>query len=328
MQRRLAALFLAMLGVAAPRLALAQTSLSNQAWPSKPVKVVVPFAPGGGIDVMARLMSAKLQASLNTPVIVENRGGVGGVLGSDYVAKQPADGHTILFNTNGQAISAATFKTLPFDPVRDFTAVTQLYATNLLLAGSKKLAARNFRELVALAKSKPGALNYGSSGIGNPLHLTMELLKLKAGMDIQMVPYKSDGEIINALLGGQVDVGILPLVNGKEQVLAGALNGIAVTASYRARGLDVPTIAEQGLAGFEAGGWQALFVAAKTPDEIVKRIQVEARKAFQSPDIQPRVETFALTDVFSTPEEFAAFYRSEIENFKRIVREANIPLQE
>jgi tripartite-type tricarboxylate transporter receptor subunit TctC len=323
MLRRLALLTTLALACAALPL-----SASAQTWPSKPIRIVVPFAPGGAIDVMARLLAAKLQDSLKTPVIVENKAGVGGNLGADYVAKQPADGYTILYNTNGQAISPATYKSLPFDPFRDFIPVTQLFSSNLLLAANMKVPAKTFPEFVALVKSKPGVLNYGSSGVGNPLHLTMELLKLETRMDIQMVPYKSDGEIINGLLTGDVDAAIIPVVTGKEHVLAGALRGLGVTAARRAKGFDVPTIAEQGVPNFDVGGWQGLFVAAKTPMEIVRRIQVESQKAFEQPDMQARVDNFALTNVFSTPEAFAAFYKSDVENFKRIVREAKIPVQE
>ena len=288
----------------------------------------MPFAPGGAIDVMARLLSARLQDNLKVPVIVENRGGVGGVLGSDYVAKQPADGYTILFNTNGHAIAPATFKSLPFDPFRDFTPVTQLFSTNLLVVGGHKLPAKNFREFVALAKSKPGALNYGSSGVGNPLHLTMELLKLKAGMDVQMVPFRSDGDILNAMAAGTVDVAVVPLVTGKEHVKSGELHGLGLTAKRRAPDLDVAPIAEQGLPDFDTGGWQALFVAAGTPMEIVRRIREEAIKVFEEPAIKARTDGFGLIPVFSTPEEFARFYREDVEGFKRIVRDAKIPLQE
>ena len=299
-----------------------------QTWPSKTIRIIVPFAPGGAIDVMARLLAAKMQESLQSTVIIENKPGVGGNLGADYVAKQPGDGYTILYNTNGQAISPATYKSLPFDPFRDFIPVTQLFSSNLLLAANTKVQAKNLQELVTLAKANPGKLNYGSSGIGNPLHLTMELLKLRTGMDIQMVPFKSDGEIINALLNGDVEVAVVPAITGKEHVLGGALRGLAMTAAHRAKGLDVPTVAEQGVANFNSGGWQGLFVAARTPDEIVQRIQIESKKAFESPELQARVENFALANVFSTPEQFAAFYKSEVENFKRIVRDAKIGLQE
>ncbi len=303
-------------------------SACAQTWPSKTIRIIVPFAPGGAIDVMARLLGAKMQDSLQSPVIVENKPGVGGNLGADYVAKQPADGYTILYNTNGQAISPATYKSLPFDPFRDFIPVTQLFSSNLLLAANMKVQATNLQELVALAKARPGKLNYGSSGVGNPLHLTMELLKLRTGVDIQMVPYKSDGEIINALLTGDVDVAVVPVVTGKEHVLAGALRSLAVTAARRAKGLDVATVTEQGVPDFDAGGWQGLFVAAKTPGDIVKRIEIESKKAFEGPDMQARVENYALANVFSSSEQFTAFYKNEVDNFKRIVRDAKIGLQE
>jgi tripartite-type tricarboxylate transporter receptor subunit TctC len=299
-----------------------------QTWPTRTVKIVVPFAPGGAIDVMARLLATKMQDSLKQPVIVENRAGVGGNLGADYVAKQPADGYTILYNTNGQAISPATYKSLPFDPFRDFAPVTQIFSSNLLLVASPKLPVKGFQEFVSLVKANPGKFNYGSSGVGNPLHLTMELLKLRTGMDIQMVAYKSDGEIINAVLGAQIDAAIVPVVTGKQHVLAGAMKGLGVTAAHRAPGLDVPTIAEQGLPDFDAGGWQGLFMAAKTPPDIVARVQLEAKKAFDAPDMAAKIESFGLTGVYSTPEAFADFYRKDVDNFKRVVREAKIPLQE
>lgn len=306
----------------------AASSAEAQTWPSRTIRIVVPFAPGGAIDVMARLLAARMQESLQNPVIVENKAGAGGNLGADYVAKQPADGYAILYNTNGQAISPATYKSLPFDPFRDFIPVSQLFASNLLLAATPKLNVQTLPELIARAQSAPGKLNYGSTGVGNPLHLTMELLKLRTGMDIQMVPYKSDGEIANALFTGDVDVAVMPVVTAKEHVLAGALRGLAVTANRRAIGLDVPTVSEQGIADFDAGGWQGLFVAANTPDPIVKRIQIEAKKAFEPQAMQERVNNFALINVFSTSEEFAAFYKADVENFRRIVREAKIPLQE
>lgn len=306
----------------------AAVSAQAQTWPSKTIRIIVPFAPGGAIDVMARLLAARMQESLKSSVIVENKAGVGGNLGADYVAKQPGDGYTILYNTNGQAISPATYKSLPFDPFRDFIPVSQLFASNLLLAATPKLNIKTLPDLVAYAKANPGKLNYGSSGVGNPLHLTMELLKLRTGIEVQMVPYKGDGEIVNALFTGDVDVAVVPVVTGKEHVITGALRGLAVTANRRAIGLDVPTVSEQGISDFDAGGWQGLFVPANTPKDIVQRIQVEAKKAFEPQAMQERVNNFALINVFSTSEEFTAFYKADVENFRRIVREAKIPLQE
>ena len=300
-----------------------------QPWPQKPIKLVVPFAPGGAVDGVARLFTTKFQESLKVPVVVENRAGAGGNIGVDLVAKSPPDGYTILLNTNGQAISPATYKSLPWDPFRDFIPVTQLLATNMLFVTSPKLPVNNLQEFFALAKAKPGALNYASSGIGNALHLTFELLKLRTGADIQMVPFRGDGEIINALVAGQVEAALIPISTGRAQVESGAIKGLAVTTLQRARGLEqIPTVAEQGLPGFNAAGWQSLFVPAKTPKEIVDRIYREAKAALAAPDVLQRLEGFSVIPVGSTPEEFAAVYKADVESFRKIVQEARIPLQE
>ena len=300
-----------------------------QSWPSKPIRLVVPFAAGGAVDGVARIFAAKFQDSLKVPVVVENRAGAGGNIGVDSVAKSPPDGYTILLNTNGQAVSPAIYKSLPWDPFRDFTPITQLMSTNMIFVVSPKVPAKTLQEFFALAKARPGALNYASSGIGNALHLTFELLKLRTGTDIQMVPYRGDAEILNALIAGDVEASLMPISTGKAQVESGAIRALAVTTPQRAKGLEwIPTVAEQGLPGFSAGGWQALFAPAKTPVEIVERIYQESLKALQAPDVLQRLEGFAVIPVGSSPAEFAAAYRDEVENFKKIVREAKIPLQE
>ena len=188
-----------------PRTALAQP------YPSKPVRIVVPFAAGGAVDQLARILGAKLQESFGQPVIVENRAGAGGTTGANDVAKAPPDGYTILQNTNGQAISPAIYKSLPFDTLRDFIPVTQLVATSTVLVANPKLPARSLKELIALAKAKPGGLNYGMTGVGNSLHLTMEMFKRAAGIDIQAIPYRGDAPLNTALIAGEIDVAIVPL---------------------------------------------------------------------------------------------------------------------
>jgi tripartite-type tricarboxylate transporter receptor subunit TctC len=299
-----------------------------QVYPSKPIRIVVPFIAGGAIDALARIVGAKMQESMNVAIIVENRPGAGGNVGTEVVAKSAPDGYTILLNSNGQAISPATFKSLSWDPVRDFIPVTQLVATNLVLVASNETPARNLQEFLALAKAKPGVLNYASTGIGNPLHLTMELLKLRAGVEIQMVSFRSDGEIINALMGNFVQAAIVPIATGKAQIEQGTVRGIAVTGAQRAKGLDLATVGEQGVADFAIGGWQGFFVAAKTPPAIVDRIYRETRKALDMPDVQQRLDSFANVPVGSTPEEFEKFYVSELASFKALVAAAKIPLQE
>src|SRR5215471_17547248 len=194
------------LALALAAFALHASGAVAQTYPNKPIRIVVPFVAGGAVDMLARMLGAKLSESLGQPVIVENRPGGGGNVATDAVAKSPPDGYTILQNTNGQAISPALHRALPFDAVNDFIPVTQLVASDLVLAASPRLAANSVRELIARAKAQPGGLNYGMSGIGNPLHLTMEMLKIAAGIDLQPVPYRGDSAIFQALITGEVQV--------------------------------------------------------------------------------------------------------------------------
>jgi len=189
--------------VALLTLGLTHGEARAQAYPSKPVRVIVPFAAGGAVDALARIVAAKLQEGLGQPVVVENRAGAGGNTGADAVAKSPADGYTILQNTNGQAISPAIYRTLPFDTLKDFIPVTQLVATSTVLVANTKLPAKSVKELIALAKASPGKLNYGMTGVGNSLHLTMEMLKRAAGIDIQAIPYRGDAPLNTALMAGE-----------------------------------------------------------------------------------------------------------------------------
>jgi tripartite-type tricarboxylate transporter receptor subunit TctC len=319
---------LKVLGLALGGLAVASAAMA-QDWPTKPIHVVVPFSPGGAVDGVARIFAAKFQESMKVSVIVDNKPGAGGNLGADYVAKQAPDGYTILLNTNGQAISPATYKHLSWDPFRDFIPVTELIGTSMIFVASPKLPVKTLPEFIALAKSKPGVFNYASTGVGNALHLTMELIKLRTGMDIQMVPFRGDAEIVSALIGGDVQVALIPISSGKGQVESGSVRALAVTSPERLAGLEqVPTVAEQGLPGFSAGGWQSLFLPARTPRAIVDRFQQEGRKALAAPEVQKRLAGFSVTPVGSSPDEFAAVYKADVESFKEIVRAAKIPLQE
>ncbi len=214
MKRLCSAILLAALGLnAGPGLA--------QGYPSKPMRIIVPFVAGGAVDTLARMMGAKLAETFDQPVIVENRPGAGGNVAADAVAKSPPDGYTILQNTNGQAISPAIYRSLPFDVVKDFIPVTQLVASQLVLVASPKLEATSVRELIALAKAKPGRLNYGMTGVGNPLHLTMEMFKTAAGVDIQAVPYKGDAAIFPALITGEIHVAVVPMATSRRTCAGG-----------------------------------------------------------------------------------------------------------
>ncbi|HEY7662115.1 MAG TPA: tripartite tricarboxylate transporter substrate binding protein [Xanthobacteraceae bacterium] len=315
--------------IALAMLALHGSGAVAQPYPSKPIHIVVPFVAGGAVDTLARMMGGKLSESLRQPVIVENRPGAGGNVAADAVAKSPPDGYTILQNTNGQAISPAIYRALPFDVVRDFIPVTQLVASQLVLVASPKLTARSLGELVALAKAKPGALNYGMTGVGNPLHLTMEMLKTAAGVDIQPVPYKGDAAIFPALITGEIQVAVVPMATALPQVEGGSVRALAVAGAIRSAALpDVPTVAESGLAGFESSSWQGWFVPANTPPAIVGAIQQAAKSALAAPDLRERLRITGNEAVASTPAEFDARFRADLAKFAKIVREAHISPQD
>jgi tripartite-type tricarboxylate transporter receptor subunit TctC len=300
-----------------------------QTYPNKPVRLIVPFAAGGAVDVLARIVGNKLQEALHQPFIVESKPGAGGNLGADLVAKSPPDGYTILITPNGQAISPSLYKNLPYDGRNDLLPVTQLVASNLVLVTSASSQITSLPGLIALAKAKPGSLNYGSSGIGNPLHLTMEMFKHAAGVDILPIPYKSDAEINTALIGRDVQVAVVPLATARQLIESGQLRALGVTGPRRASAMpDIPTVAEAGLPGFESSSWQGFFVAAKTPRDIVAKIQQETAKALRLPDVLERLRAFTYEPVGSTPEEFGAYFRTEIDKFAKVVEDAHIPKQD
>jgi tripartite-type tricarboxylate transporter receptor subunit TctC len=308
--------------------ATAHSPTLAQPYPSKPVRVIVPFAAGGAVDQLARIVTGKLQESFGQPVVVENRAGAGGTTGANDVAKAAADGYTILQNTNGQAISPATYKSLPFDTLRDFIPVTQLVATSTVLVANTKLPVRSARELVALAKAKPGSLNYGMTGVGNSLHLTMEMFKRAAGIDIQPIPYRGDAPLNTALIAGEIDVAVVPLAAIVPHVQSGAIRALAVSSAKRSPLLpDVQTLSEDAVPGFEASGWQGWFVPAKTPPDIVATIHRETAKIIADPAIAKRLLAMGNEPVGSTPEAFAAKFRDDVARFAKIIKEAGIPLQ-
>jgi tripartite-type tricarboxylate transporter receptor subunit TctC len=300
-----------------------------QNYPVKPIRVVVPFVAGGAVDSMARLVSPKMSDALGQPVLIDNRPGAGGNIGADAVAKAAPDGYTILLNTNGHAISPALYRKLPFDVEKDFTPVSQLVATTLVLVSNPKLPAASVKELIALAKSRPGGLNYGSTGVGNPLHLSMELLKLSAAVDIVPVPYKGDAPLNTALMAGEIDVAIVPLSTSLQFIKSGRLRALGVTSAKRSAALpDVPTVAEAAVAGFESSSWLGLLAPGRTPHEVVDLIQRSAAKALEAPDVRERIHALGQEIVASTPEEFEAKVKADLAKFARIVREARIPLQD
>jgi tripartite-type tricarboxylate transporter receptor subunit TctC len=300
-----------------------------QTFPSKTVKLVVPAPAGGAIDTVTRALAQKLVDIWSQQVLVENRAGAGGNIGADVVAKAAPDGHTLLVTIIGLAISPSLYKKLPFDPIVDFAPVTQLVSSYTVLAATPDLPANSFKELVALAKAKPGTINYGSTGIGFPPHLYMEQIKLLAGIDIVHIPYKGDAEQIPALIRGEVQVAILPTVTAVPHIRTGRLRALAITSQTRKAALpDVPPLIEAGLPGYEAVGWIGVFAPAKTPHGVVQTIQKGFAGAVHNPDIKERWPSWGYEPVASLPEQFAARFKDDVANFAKVIKTAGIPLQE
>lgn len=300
-----------------------------QSYPSRTVTIVTPFAPGGPVDAMARVFAAKLNESMGQAVIVENRAGGGGTLGMNSVAKAEPDGYTLLYTPNSIAINPALYRKLPFDPEKDLAAISQALSTTLVLAAHPKVRISTVPELIALAKAQPGKLNFGSSGVGDPLQLAMEMLKTSTGVDLVAIPYKGQGPMFAALLGGEVEVAVVSLQAALAPSRSGQLRILAVTGSKRSIAIpDVPTVAEAGVPGYDISSWHGFFAPAGTPKEVIARLHREVHRAAHLPDVRQRVEATGNEVVGSTPEEFAAKLRADVARFKKIVQDARIPYQD
>jgi tripartite-type tricarboxylate transporter receptor subunit TctC len=300
-----------------------------QGFPNRPIRIIVPFAPGGSADGTARLVAPGMTELLGQPVIVENRPGGNGNIAAEAVAKAAPDGYTLLLAASNFAPVAVLSRNLPFDPIKDFTAVSQLIATEFALVAHSRLQVGTLKELVTLAKSKPGALNYGSSGVANPLHLAMELLKTSAGVDIVPIPYKGDGPLFQALIAGEVDVAVVGLSQILPHIKSGRVKALGVTSAKRSSAMpEIPTIAEQGVASIDTPGWHALFAPGRTPRQVVETIAQAASKAVNSAESRERLAARGQEAVGSTPAEFDAKFKAEIVKFSDIVKNSRIPLQD
>jgi tripartite-type tricarboxylate transporter receptor subunit TctC len=295
-------------------------------YPNRPVRIIVPFAPGGGVDTVGRIVAAKMSELLGQPVIIENRGGAGGNIGTAMAAKSPPDGYTILYTTSGHAISPALYRSLPFDAVKDFVPITQILATTFVLVVKPSLPANSVQELIVLAKSRPGSLNFGSAGPGTSLHMAMEMFKQAAGLDMAHVPYRGDAPLQAALIGGEVDLGMVPQSTGLPHIESRALRALAVIGAQRSPVLpQVPTFAEAGVAGLEGRSWNGFFAPAGTPPEIVAAIHKAATASLAAPEVRNRILGMGQDPVGGTPEEFDALFKADLARFARIVEQAKIP---
>ena len=296
-----------------------------QSYPSKPVRVVVPFPPGGGTDIVARTVTPKMAEILGQPFIIENRAGAGGNIGTEAVAKSPADGYTLLVASASTAINTTLIPNLPWDLSRDFAPVVLMVVNNHLLAAHPSLPANNVQELLALARAKPGYITYASYGPGSSAHLTAELFKLMAGVDLLHVPYKGAAPAVNDLLGGQVNIMFADVAALLAHIKSGKLKALGIGAAKRFEGLpEVPTIAESGVPGFEAGGFLGLVAPAGTPPAVINALNAAAQKSLAMPDVRERLIALASPPVGGTPEQFGQHIKREMDKWARVIRAANI----
>jgi tripartite-type tricarboxylate transporter receptor subunit TctC len=319
LSRLLAALSFAM------ALCLAAGAASAQAWPSKPLKVIVPFTPGSATDIVARTVTERLSVQIGQPVLVENRPGAGGTIGQALVAKAEPDGYTILVHSSSHTVTPSTFASLPFDTQRDFSGITPLaFVPNLLVIAPSK-GIRSVRELVAAAKAKPGSMNYASAGIGSATQLNAERFRLGAGIEGVHVPFKGTPEALTEIITGRVDYYFCPVASALPYLADGRMLALAAGSSKRSAALpDLPTTVEAGIPNSDYNFWVGMLVPGKTPRDVVARLHQETVKAIQAPDVRDRMAKLGADPHILTPEQFDAFIRDEIVSNAALVKAAGI----
>jgi len=303
-------------------LSICATAACAQNYPAKTIRMIVPFPAGGATDIVARLVAQKLSEAWGQQVIVDNRGGAAGTIGSDLAAKAPPDGYTILVGTSStHAIAQSLYTRLPYDSVKDFLPVVGLATSTITLSAHPSVPAKNVKELIALAKAKPDALSFASSGSGGVSHLVGEMFKSQAGIQMLHVPYKGDAPALADLVGGQVSLEFGTAVSFLPYIQSGKLKALAVTSRQRSPVLpDVPTVAESGLKGFEALQWYGLFAPKGTPADIAARLNAETLKIVRTPEIKERFAKLASEILPGSPEQFAAFQKAEIAKWAKVVK--------
>jgi len=309
-------------------LALAPVLAFGQAFPSKPVHIVLPFGPGGVADITTRTIAPKLGDELGQPMVVENMPGAGGIRAAETVAHADPDGHTLLLLTNGNAVSQALFKSLPYDPANDFAMISTVGYFSMVIVTGAQSKLHTLRDLIVTAKANPGKVNVGTITPGGTQHLAGELFLSTAGIQALVVPHKTTGEVIVSARNGNVDIAfdfIAPLLSA---VRSGQLRALAVTAAKRFSGLpDVPTVIEAGVPGYDVASWNALAAPAKTPRPVIDKVRAALIKALADPQVQKRYAELGVEGRASTPEELKDFYASETKRWTRVVERAGIPKQ-
>jgi tripartite-type tricarboxylate transporter receptor subunit TctC len=306
----------------------AMAAAQAQGYPSKPVRLIVPYPAGGTTDIIARVAAQQLSERLKQPFVVENKGGANGAIGSAEVARAPADGYTLLMGTaSTHGINSAVYKTLPYDAVKDFAPVTIVASTPNIIAVHPSVPAKNLQELLALAKAQPGKLNYGSTSLGGSPHMSAELLKMMAHIDMLHVPYKGAAPMLTDLMGGQVQVGFDNLPSTINFVRSGKVRAIAVTTAQRWPGApEIPTVAESGVPGYEVSGWFGLLAPAGTPPAVLKTLQQAIAEAVKQPEVNKQMLDLGALPVANTPEAFAALVQADVAKWREVVKSTGVKL--
>ena len=308
----------------APLLCVVLASAHAQPWPSRPIRYIVPFAPGGTTDILGRMVAAGLSSSLGQPVVVENKPGQAGSIGAAELARSAPDGYTIGGGTiSSHAINATLYSKLPYDPLKDFAPITMLATLPNMLIVHPSVNAASVRELIALLKANPNKYSFGSAGNGTSQHISGELFKIMTGTQMQHIPYKGSGPMIPDLIAGTIQLSFENITTAYPQVRGGKLRALAVTSAKRSFvAPEVPTMAEAGLAGYDISSWQAMYAPAGTPREIVARLHAETVKALRAPQNQKKLSELGLDAGGMSPEQLTAFMRSEIPRLGKVVRES------
>ncbi len=299
-----------------------------QSYPSRPIRILVPFAPGGGTDLVARAVAIKMSDSFGTSVVVDNRPGGNANIGNELAARATPDGYTLLMTSSSLTINASLYKKLPYDPVKDFSPISLATNVPYILAAHPSLGVSTFQEFITLARAKTKPISYGSAGTGNATHLAMEMMKIVTKIDIVHVPYKGTGQALTDLLGNQIQAYWATMPPTLPHVRSGRLKGLAVGSLKRSKAApDIPTVSELGYPGFEAGSWFGMLAPAGTPKSIIVRLNKEVVGALAAPELNERLSAEGAEPAGNTPEEFAAFIKNELVKWAKVTKAAGIAAQ-
>jgi tripartite-type tricarboxylate transporter receptor subunit TctC len=315
--------------IACALLLASAAALAQSSYPQKPVRIVVPYPPGGTTDLLARLVAARLGDKLGQNFTVDNRAGASGAIGSQLVAKSPPDGYTLVMATiSSHGINSALNKTLPYDPVADFAPITLVASTPNVITVNADMPAKTLAELLAMARARPGALSFGSTSAGGSPHMSVELLKMMAKLDLVHIPYKGGGPMLTDLIGGQIPMGVDNLPSSMAHIKSGKIRALAVTTATRWPGApDIPTVAESGVPGYEASAWFGLLAPAGTPKEIVDLLQRSVADSLRDPAVAQRLQELGAEPVASTPDAFGRQIAGEIDKWKKVVAATGVKVE-